>query len=57
MMLIPGALVFLYGRMLKNKKQVHPHAVMIFVAMFVLFIACLVMCLHFEFSGTPSYSI
>ncbi|MDK6388294.1 potassium-transporting ATPase subunit KdpA [Staphylococcus lugdunensis] len=53
MMLIPGALVFLYGRMLKNKKQVHPHAVMIFVAMFVLFIACLVMCLHFEFSGNP----
>ena len=39
MMLIPGSLVFLFGRMLKTKKQIHPHALMIFIAMFTLFIA------------------
>ncbi|MFW3602294.1 potassium-transporting ATPase subunit KdpA [Staphylococcus caprae] len=53
MMLIPGSLVFLFGRMLKTKKQIHPHALMIFIAMFTLFIAFLLVCLHFEFAGNP----
>lgn len=51
MMLIPGSLVFLFGRMLKTKQQIHPHAIMIFVAMFVMFIGFLVTCLYFEFAG------
>ena len=51
MMLIPGSLVFLFGRMLKTKQQIHPHAIMIFVAMFVMFIGFLVTCLYFEFVG------
>ena len=53
MMLIPGSLVFLFGRMLKTKQQIHPHAIMIFVAMFVMFIGFLVTCLYFEFAGNP----
>ncbi|MDO1659474.1 potassium-transporting ATPase subunit KdpA, partial [Escherichia coli] len=53
MMLIPGSLVFLFGRMLKTKLQIHPHAIMIFVAMFVMFIGFLVTCLYFEFAGKP----
>lgn len=53
MMLIPGSLVFLFGRMLKTKLQIHPHAIMIFVAMFVMFIGFLVTCLYFEFAGNP----
>lgn len=54
MMLIPGSLVFLFGRMLKTKQQIHPHAIMIFVAMFVMFIGFLVTCLYFEFAGNQS---
>ncbi|WP_180552149.1 potassium-transporting ATPase subunit KdpA, partial [Staphylococcus haemolyticus] len=53
MMLIPGSLVFLFGRMLKTKQQIHPPAIMIFVAMFVMFIGFLVTCLYFELAGNP----
>ncbi|ARJ50860.1 potassium-transporting ATPase subunit KdpA [Staphylococcus lutrae] len=53
MMLIPGALVFLFGRMLKTKKQIHSHATMIFIAMFLLFVGFLVLCLSFETAGNP----
>ena len=53
MMLIPGSLVLLFGRMLKTKKQVHPHATMIFIAMFTLFVVFLTACICFEFAGNP----
>ncbi|WP_460986741.1 potassium-transporting ATPase subunit KdpA, partial [Staphylococcus aureus] len=36
MMLIPGSLVSLFGRMLNTKLQIHPHEIMIFVALFVM---------------------
>jgi K+-transporting ATPase A subunit len=43
---IPKRVSLLFGRMLKTKQQIHPHAIMIFVAMFVMFIGFLVTCLY-----------
>ncbi|MDU1048507.1 MAG: potassium-transporting ATPase subunit KdpA, partial [Staphylococcus epidermidis] len=53
MMLIPGSLVLLFGRMLKTKNHIHSHALMIFIAMFTIFIVLLLICLHFESIGNP----
>lgn len=53
MMLIPGSLVLLFGRMLKTKNHIHSHALMIFIAMFTIFIVFLLICLHFESIGNP----
>lgn len=53
MMLIPGSLVFLFGRMLKAKQHIHSHAVMIFIAMFTMFVVLLLICLHYENAGNP----
>ena len=52
-MLIPGSLVLLFGRMLKTKNHIHSHALMIFIAMFTIFIVLLLICLHFESIGNP----
>lgn len=53
MMLIPGSLVFLFGRMLNAKQHNHPHAVMVFIAMFTMFVVLLLICLHYETAGSP----
>ncbi|RQX47393.1 potassium-transporting ATPase subunit A [Staphylococcus capitis] len=53
MMLIPGSLVFLFGRMLNAKQHIHPHAVMVFIAMFTMFVVLLLICLHYETAGSP----
>ncbi len=53
MMLIPGSLVFLFGRMLNAKQHIHPHAVMVFIAMFTMFVVLLLICLHYETGGSP----
>ena len=52
MMLIPGSLVFI-GRMLNAKQHIHPHAVMVFIAMFTMFVVLLLICLHYETAGSP----
>ncbi|ERI94919.1 K+-transporting ATPase, A subunit [Clostridiales bacterium oral taxon 876 str. F0540] len=49
MMIIPGALVFMLGHMLKNKKQAYT----IFAAMSILFIASLTACYLAEKAGNP----
>lgn len=49
MMIIPGALVFMLGHMLKNKKQAYT----IFAAMSILFIASLTVCYLAEKAGNP----
>lgn len=54
MMLLPGSLVFLFGRMLmKDKAYIHKHAWMIFIAMLVMFIGFLSLCLFAEYAGNP----
>lgn len=54
MMLLPGSLVFLFGRMLmKDKAHIHKHAWMIFIAMLAMFIGFLSLCLFAEYAGNP----
>lgn len=37
----------------KNENHIHSHALMIFIAMFTIFIVLLLICLHFESIGNP----
>ncbi len=55
MMLIPGSLVFLFGRMLKTKQQIHPDRCDYegFVAMFVMFIGFLKIAVTFKYDVVP----
>ncbi|MBZ9632788.1 potassium-transporting ATPase subunit KdpA [Clostridium sp. FP1] len=50
MMLIPGAIVYCFGLMVKKKKQ----GWAIFAAMSILFVLSLVVCLHSEKAGNPA---
>jgi K+-transporting ATPase ATPase A chain len=52
MMILPGALVYSFGLMLKNKKQ----AWAIFAAMSILFVAALFVCFTAEKAGNPMLS-
>ncbi|WP_061996311.1 potassium-transporting ATPase subunit KdpA [Clostridium sp. ATCC 25772] len=52
MMLIPGALIYTFGLMLKNKKQ----GFAIFLAMSIIFILGLVICYKSEMAGNPVLS-
>lgn len=52
MMILPGAIVIAFGHMLKNKKQ----AMVIFAAMFILFIVSLSLCYSAEKVGNPVIS-
>ena len=47
--LIPAALCYTYGYMVKDKRQ----GWAILVAMFLIFIPCLLICMHFEQGGNP----
>lgn len=52
MMLIPGALVLLFGRMLtKSGKHIHAHAYVIFGTMLLFFLVCFVIALIAEYKG------
>ncbi|GAA0117509.1 potassium-transporting ATPase subunit KdpA [Clostridium senegalense] len=52
MMLIPGALIYTFGLMLKNKKQ----GFAIFLAMSIIFVLGLVICYKSEMAGNPALS-
>lgn len=39
--------------MLNAKQHIHPHAVMVFIAMFTMFVVLLLICLHYETAGSP----
>ncbi|WP_438827293.1 potassium-transporting ATPase subunit KdpA, partial [Staphylococcus pseudintermedius] len=52
MMLIPGALVFLFGRMMiKNGKHIHAPAYVLFGTMLLFFFVCFVIALISEYQG------
>ncbi len=52
MMLIPGALVFLFGRMLtKSGKQIHAHAYVIFGTMLLFFLVFFTIAIISEYKG------
>lgn len=54
MMILPGALVFLFGRMLiQGRRGVHRHALIIFGAMFVMFIGFFIIATISELHGNP----
>jgi K+-transporting ATPase ATPase A chain len=50
MMILPGAIVYAFGHMIKNKKQ----GLAIFSAMFILFIGSLIVCYSAEKAGNPA---
>ncbi|MQI04202.1 potassium-transporting ATPase subunit KdpA, partial [Escherichia coli] len=54
MMLLPMSMLFLFGRMLsRHGKRVHRHALILFVAMFFIFIAILTLTMWSEYRGNP----
>jgi K+-transporting ATPase ATPase A chain len=49
---IPSALVFLLGRKVKNMR----HAWSVWAAMFIMFLAGTLVCVHYEYAGNPAYA-
>ncbi|MQJ01879.1 potassium-transporting ATPase subunit KdpA, partial [Escherichia coli] len=51
---LPMSMLFLFGRMLsRHGKRVHRHALILFVAMFFIFIAILTLTMWSEYRGNP----